>query len=408
MGVRSDVIHETAKQKKRKSMHLCVMAHGVGGTYGDWDTWVELLAERYPEWLLLPLRSLEKSCRLLSAGVDVIADLAACEIVEAVKAEWGGSQEEGAKLTLHCVGHSMGGLIIRGALPRLFLDLEDIPFELGHYISLSSPHLGIQSSWWLPSHAWRNLCWLSGFVSNQLLQLAIQDTGISRLPYLVELSNPAGEHLPLLARFRHRTCVTLASGDPLISLPSGVIDPGVCAMTHSSFDASFWRFDEHFVTEGSSPFERKLKTSGISAGKLPEGSLKNEGMFNVIISFLVSLWAFLSSFCCVSRRNLSKKRGGQKYGRPSELTSPMSEADDLDSPSQLSWQLSEDLTCKYPSELIEGLVSISWRRVVARAHHWPCARNMHVFLIGKVQEQFVEEHRMSRECIECLVEILSE
>ena len=56
----------------------------------------------------------------------------------------------------------------------------------GSYLSLSTPHLGIQSSWLQPLHAWRNFCWLSRPISLQLPQLAIQDS--SSRPYLLEIS----------------------------------------------------------------------------------------------------------------------------------------------------------------------------------------------------------------------------
>ena len=65
------------------------------------------------------------------------------------------------------------------------------PAILGHYLSLSSPHMGIQSSWLLPLHAWRNLCWLSRPVSLQLPQLALQDC--SERPYLLEISHAESE-----------------------------------------------------------------------------------------------------------------------------------------------------------------------------------------------------------------------
>lgn len=65
-------------------------------------------------------------------------------------------------------------------------------FDLqGCYLSLSSPHLGIQSSWLQPMHAWRNLCWLTRAVTLQLCQLAIQDS--SERPYLLEISHAESE-----------------------------------------------------------------------------------------------------------------------------------------------------------------------------------------------------------------------
>eukprot|EP00930_Biecheleria_cincta_P021741 TRINITY_DN16016_c2_g4_i2.p1 TRINITY_DN16016_c2_g4~~TRINITY_DN16016_c2_g4_i2.p1 ORF type:complete len:427 (-),score=49.57 TRINITY_DN16016_c2_g4_i2:84-1238(-) len=384
----------------------------MGGNCQDWDTWVEILAQRYPDWEVLPLQRIQKDSRFLAAGLDTIADLAACEIAEAVRARQGSLQRgKGAKVTLHCIGHSMGGLVIRGALPKLFRDLIDTPFELGHYISLSSPHLGIQSSWWSPTHAWRNLCWLSAPISQQLAHLAIQDTSGRGLPYLVELSNPEGEHLPLLARFRSCTCVSLACGDALISLPSGVIHPDFVSVgpSPSSYGRPFWRLDAISSIDGPSAGEKKLQASCPSSGKFAAGLIGSKGLFSMLIGQLVHLWDLMLSFDNAARKTpMTGSETPRKYGRPLAATSRMSAVSTPKQASQLSWTISEDLTCKYPSELMEGLRTIPWRRIVAHAHHWPYARNMHVFLIGKQPEQFVEEHRMSRECIEWLVEILAE
>lgn len=391
------------KPLHNRELHLCVLVHGMGGSYRDWDAWVEILGRRYPDWVLLPLRRIRKSCRFLAAGIDKIADLAACEIVEAVKTN---QSSKGAKLTLHCIGHSMGGLIIRGALPKLFRDLKGTPFQLGHYISLSSPHLGIQSSWWSPTNAWKNLAWLSVPVSNQLAHLAIQDTSGPGLPYLVELSNPAGEHLPLLQRFRSCTCVSLACGDALISLPSGAINPDIANVgpSPSSYGTSCWRLDEHLPTDGLSANAKKLQAAAIFA----EDTIRANSLLSTLLGVLVRLRTLMLFFDGASGKAPVKGTSARKYGRPGEATPAVSAVSTTKSASQLSWQFSEDLTCKYPSEIMEGLGSVSWRRIVAHARHWPFACNMHVFLIGKKQEQFAEEHRMSRECIEWLVEILAE
>lgn len=403
MGDKICARDEQEKPGNNHELHLCIMVHGMGGSYRDWDAWVEILGRRYPHWIPLPLRRIQKSCRVLAAGIDKIADLAACEIVEAVRTNQG---SKGAKLKLHCIGHSMGGLIIRGALPKLFRDLKDTPFELGHYISLSSPHLGIQSSWWLPTHAWKNLSWLSIPVSNQLAHLAIQDTSGPGLPYLVELSNPAGEHLPLLQHFRSCTCVSLACGDALISLPSGVINPDVAnaGPSPSSSGISCWRLDEHLATDGLSANEKNRQAASV----FTEDTITGKGLLSTLLGVLLRLRTLMLFFDSAAGQVPVKGMSGRKYGKPGEATPAGSALSTPKSASELSWQLSEDLTCKYPSEIMEGLGSVSWRRIVAHARHWPFGCNMHVFLIGKKQEQFAQEHRMSRECIEWLVEILAE
>ena len=101
---------------------------------------------------------------------QVIAATEVREILSQQRADASGS----VRFVLHFRGHSMGSLSSRGALPKVLEKMESI--ELGHFISLSSPHLGIQASWLQPLHAWRNLCWLSKPFSQQLAQLAVQDS----------------------------------------------------------------------------------------------------------------------------------------------------------------------------------------------------------------------------------------
>ena len=76
-------------------------------------------------------------------------------------------------------------------LPLLQLQKSVMGPIWGYYLSLSTPHLGIQSSWLQPLHAWRNFCWLSRPISLQLPQLAIQDS--SSKPYLLEISQAESE-----------------------------------------------------------------------------------------------------------------------------------------------------------------------------------------------------------------------
>ncbi|CAK0875652.1 unnamed protein product [Prorocentrum cordatum] len=205
---------------------LCVMVHGLGGTARDWDTWVEVLSSRFPSWSLKPLETLAGGARVMGRAVDALASEAADEIAGAVNAQLAMLESPSERLTLHAIGHSMGGIILRGALPKLVDEVGVERVRLGHYMSLSSPHLGVQAPWSTLRHAWKNLSRLTQPVSLQLAQLSVQDASGSRgRPYLVALGDPAGPHLALLRRFRTRTCATMARGDALIPLASGLIEP---------------------------------------------------------------------------------------------------------------------------------------------------------------------------------------
>lgn len=237
---------------------LCVLAHGMGGTCADWKLWVDVLSARFPSWKVHALESLVAGCRFLGQGFDDLGRQAADEIIKEVNEMQ--ASRAGRLLTLHCMGHSMGGIIIRAALPRILQEVGHL-LQLGHYMSLSSPHLGIQAAWTTPSHAWRNLCWFSKAVSSQCVQLSVQDASVDDLPYLVAIALNDSEHVRSLRQFRRRTCVTLSAGDPLIPVSSGalsIIDTERAVYRRGrSCGATFWRFVECIGTDSMGRFEQK-------------------------------------------------------------------------------------------------------------------------------------------------------
>lgn len=186
----------------------------------------------------------------MALGVDELAAVACKEILSLVP--------PAGQLTLHCVGHSMGGIIIRGALPGLLERLGE-RVTLGHYLSLSTPHLGIRASWSSPLHAWRNLAApLTACVTSQISQLAVanEPEGASKSTCR-GLSSSHGRSRLHVGALRPRralhgraatlpkadlrvgrdaqvspgsqrpcwACHEVADGDRLVSLPSGIIDP---------------------------------------------------------------------------------------------------------------------------------------------------------------------------------------
>lgn len=427
-----------------RSANICILAHGMGGDAEDWSFWVSVLKERFPTWHVRPLQSLKQAARFLGSGLDVLAELAAKEMVEAVT-EARSELKDGELLTLHCIGHSMGGIIVRGALAKLVEQLGSKCPEMGHYLSLSSPQLGIQASWWAPSQAWRNLCWLSAFITPQLAQLAIQDGNRERPPYLVEISRLSGPHMKVMHRFRFRTCATLSSGDPLISFPSGLIDPAREARVTGTFWAkSHWHFEERSGFDTSSCFQTRVQGSKFDSPG-PPGS-KSESLYsrlwqcrNAVSALVEYAW-----HCVLGRpsgsgekspsntdeetttigicesdfasgtyafRHCPNSEGSGIANRSSESENVVKDLDFNNlskAASNLCWRCSADLTCRFPEELFENLACLQWRRVPINAHVWAMPKNLHVFLIAKKSEQLAEEHRMSRHCIECLAEILAD
>jgi len=149
-------------------INLCVFCHGLAGDRNDWNTWIPWLERQCPTWRLKACESVTKgSMPVIGEGLHTLAELLAEEVLRTIEElrtevfwssrelrpeqEW---EEEMTALTLHCIGHSMGGVILRGALARIF---EAEPtLEAGVFMSLSSPHLGVQASWGAPQDMWRN------------------------------------------------------------------------------------------------------------------------------------------------------------------------------------------------------------------------------------------------------------
>jgi len=176
---------------------------------------------------------------------------------------------------------------LRAALPRVVgacEKLSPVP-SFGHYLSLSTPHLGVQASWASPLHWWRNLCRLTSPVSSQLVQIAAQDTGGGRVPFLVELGDADGAYIEALKRFRVRTCATAIGGDPLVPVCSGLIcdeNPWGNPIA-APFSPIRWRFEERAGVPSSSAFETRwwrMQHELVSASK------KKTRSFSSSVSFL--------------------------------------------------------------------------------------------------------------------------
>jgi hypothetical protein len=173
----------------------------------------------------------------------------------------------------------MGGLILRGALPRIlegYADAEVFQVQFGHYVSLSSPQLGVQAGWAVPWLWWRNLSKYTGRFSGQLTQLAMQDGRRHGIPYLAALADKDGKYIAALSKFRCRTCVSMTTGDALIPTCSGLIqkeNPFNKSFLQSGFKGT-WRFEARGGTDPHGAFERYLQSHLVS--KVPHMDADSE------------------------------------------------------------------------------------------------------------------------------------
>lgn len=321
----------------RAGQSLCVLAHGMAGSAADFRLWEHRLAVHYPRWRVQSLASYtQRVVPILGDGLDEVAALAEKEIVEILCDM---QSEDPRPVTIHCIGHSMGGLILRGALPGVFEQVPDL--LAGTFLSLSVPHLGVQASWGDKKAMWRNLSRLTAFISPQLPQLAVQDgTSKDSTPYLVKLAREGSQYIRALRRFRRRICVTMLNGDIVIPAASGSL------WTDRKWHKPAW----------------------------PES--------------LLAGWGFEA---------YSVHEPGVVPDSP-RCPSVHGEED-------VVWTTSADGACSFPKQIEQGLLSMEWERLVVRLHI-PKA-TVHIFTIGKAQEQSVLEHLFSCECVEVLVPMLA-
>jgi pimeloyl-ACP methyl ester carboxylesterase len=161
-------------------IHLIILVHGFQGSSKDLKELRNNLAVFHPEALFL--------CSIANEGktegdIEEMGIRLAKEVTEYIK-EWELEQTLGA---LSFVGHSLGGVIIRAALPHL-RQCKDIMKTL---VTLSSPHLGymyasnsvINAGMWVLTRLSKSRC---------LEQLSMTDAGDFKESFLYKLSLETG------------------------------------------------------------------------------------------------------------------------------------------------------------------------------------------------------------------------
>lgn len=156
-------------------MHLIVLCHGFQGNSFDVRTFKNNIALLYPDTMVLCSSSNEEQT---DGAIHEMGIRLAGEIKNYVQ-EWAPNSLG----RLSFIGHSLGGLIIRSALPHL----EEFSNRMHLFMTLSSPHLGymysssviIDAGFWLLKK-WKN--------SQSLNELSMSDSSKVEDSYLYKLS----------------------------------------------------------------------------------------------------------------------------------------------------------------------------------------------------------------------------
>ena len=177
--------------KLYKGVHLMVLVHGFQGNHFDMRLMKNNIAIIHPEALFLCSNSNEESTE---GDIGEMGVRLAQEVMNFIT-EWCPNRSLGR---LSFIGHSMGGLIIRAALPYL----ENYASKMHMYISFSSPHLGYMynSSKIIDAGMWFLKKWRK---SKCLQQLSMSESTNLRQSFLYELSTQKG-----LGWFKYVTLVS--------------------------------------------------------------------------------------------------------------------------------------------------------------------------------------------------------
>ncbi|GMH16635.1 hypothetical protein Nepgr_018476 [Nepenthes gracilis] len=203
-----DVMGVTASMAKKSPVHLIMMVHGLNGSASDWKFAAEQLAKRLPDTVLVHCSECN-AAKLTFDGVDLMGERLADEVMILIR-RWPGMQK------ISFVAHSLGGLVARYAVGRLYeppregnclskensshlrRSLEELckgriaGLEPVNFITFATPHLGSRGHKQLPF-----LCGLS-FLERQASQTAHLIAGRSG-KHLFLIDNDDGRP-PLLLR----------------------------------------------------------------------------------------------------------------------------------------------------------------------------------------------------------------
>eukprot|EP01022_Parablepharisma_sp_SALTPOND_P008022 TRINITY_DN135085_c0_g1_i1.p1 TRINITY_DN135085_c0_g1~~TRINITY_DN135085_c0_g1_i1.p1 ORF type:complete len:447 (+),score=43.19 TRINITY_DN135085_c0_g1_i1:1032-2372(+) len=160
---------------------LFVLVHGFQGTSYDMKTIRNHLLLRYPDAHFLVSTNNENSTE---GEIEEMGIKLACEVTKCIKRQF---RDLSTLSNIIFIGHSLGGIIIRAALPLL----EEYKNKMRTLITFSSPHLGCyyQSSTLINAGLWFMQKWNK---SKCLDQLLLRDSEDPKACFLYKLAEKPG------------------------------------------------------------------------------------------------------------------------------------------------------------------------------------------------------------------------
>ncbi|PIA46579.1 hypothetical protein AQUCO_01500254v1 [Aquilegia coerulea] len=214
--------------------HLVVMVNGIIGSAGNWKFAAKQFLTRYPQDVLVHCSKRNYSVLTLD-GVDVMGERLAEEVISIIK-----QRPELQKISF--VGHSLGGLIARYAVGKLYgqsivRDLDKMNedctpegplceggkskgkiagLEPMNFITFATPHLGVRGHKQVPlfgsfhilEKAARHTSWMLRRTGKHLF---LTDNENGKPPLLLQMVNDSEDLKFLSALHSFRRCVTYAN-----------------------------------------------------------------------------------------------------------------------------------------------------------------------------------------------------
>lgn len=237
-----DLVSDSAGAR-RSPTHLIVMVNGLVGSAQDWRFAAKQFLKKYPEDVIVHCSD-SNSSMLTFHGVDVMGERLAKEVLSVTK-----SYPDVRKISF--IGHSLGGLVARYTIARLYQRENTHPMSKGsgdcetdeseaqcpeqklkssiaglepiNFITVATPHLG--SRWHKQVPVFCGLYTLEKAASHTSLLLGrtgkhlfLTDRDNGKPPLLFQMVNDC-EDLPFLSAlgsFRHRVAYANARFDSMV------------------------------------------------------------------------------------------------------------------------------------------------------------------------------------------------
>uniref|UniRef100_A0A061RZM0 Alpha beta-hydrolases superfamily protein n=1 Tax=Tetraselmis sp. GSL018 TaxID=582737 RepID=A0A061RZM0_9CHLO len=226
--------------------HLVVLVHGLGGDYSDWEVVYEQAMNCDELDHMLFYVSIANEKTRTRRGIDVCGDA----LVEEVQRVCARSR---TLTKISFVGHSLGGLISRYAIGRMFDPGSGTILGLApaHFVTMATPHLGCDGGGitQVPLLGWaREVPLIGGSVQRAMAQVAApvsemlygrtgqqlwlqdaaegSDAGRPLIERMASWDPEDGHFLRSLAAFSSRTAYANVSGDHLVGWANSSLRSG--------------------------------------------------------------------------------------------------------------------------------------------------------------------------------------